>query len=323
MIESMLEVKDLKVQFFTERGVVKAVDGISFSVGEKETFGLVGESGCGKTITSLAIMKRIPYPGKITAGQILFMGENLLEKTEEEMTKIRGRDIAYIMQDPLTALDPVFRVGMQVDETIATHFDFDLKKARERTINILKRVGIPSAKERAQDYQHQFSGGMRQRIVIAISVSCNPKLLIADEPTTNLDATIQAQIIELIKQMNREFGTALILITHHLGLVAETVDRVGVMYAGDLVELADTRSIFYNMRHPYTFGLLKCIPRKQYRGTKLPTIAGTLPDPINPPKGCKFYPRCPFAMNKCIHKKPRLEKVGAGHQVACHLYFTD
>jgi len=323
MVEALLEVKDLKTHFFMERGVLKAVDGVSFSVGEKETFGLVGESGCGKTVTSLSIMRRVPYPGKITGGEIRFMGENLLEKTDLEMRRIRGKEIAYIMQDPLTALDPVFRVGLQLDETVTAHLGLGSGEARERTLSLLDKVGIPSAKERAKDYQHQFSGGMRQRIVISIALSCNPKLLIADEPTTNLDVTIQAQILGLIKQMNTEFGTSMILITHHLGLVAETVDRVGVMYAGDLVELADTKSLFHDTKHPYTLGLLKCIPRKEYRGVRLPTIGGTLPNPVDPPMGCKFHPRCPFATDECLREKPRLEKVGREHEVACHHHFTD
>jgi len=318
MVQALLEVKDLRTHFFTERGVLKAVDGVSFSVGEKETFGLVGESGCGKTVTSLSIMRRVPYPGKITGGEIRFMGENLLEKTDLEMRRIRGKEIAYIMQDPLTALDPVFRIGMQLDETVAAHLGLGSGEARERTLSLLDKVGIPSAKERVKDYQHQFSGGMRQRIVISIALSCNPKLLIADEPTTNLDVTIQAQILGLIKQMNTEFGTSMILITHHLGLVAETVDRVGVMYAGDLVELADTKSLFNDTKHPYTLGLLKCIPRKEYRGVRLPTIGGTLPNLVDPPMGCKFHSRCPFVTDECLREKPRLEKVGREHEVACH-----
>jgi len=316
----VLEVEDLRTHFFTEGGVVNAVEGVSFFVREKEKFGLVGESGCGKTVTALSIMRAIRHPGRIVNGKIMFRGENLLEKSDKEMRDIRGREIAYITQDPLTSLDPVLTIATQLDETQITHLGLSSVEARERSVQFLEKVGISMPAKRINSYQHQFSGGMRQRIVISIAISCNPKLLIADEPTTNLDVTIQAQILELIREMNVRMNTSLILITHHLGLIAEMTDRVAVMYAGEIVELADTRSIFYDMRHPYTIGLLKCLPRAKFRGTRLSTIEGTLPDPKNLPIGCKFHPRCGMALEKCARQRPTMTSVEKGHYVACHLF---
>jgi oligopeptide/dipeptide ABC transporter ATP-binding protein len=316
--ELLLEVDDLRTYFSTRTGVVKAVDGVSFGIRPKETLGLVGESGCGKSTVALSIMRLVDYPGRIVKGKIFLKGENLLEKTEEEMTKIRGKEIAMIMQDPMTALDPVFTVGDQTTEALTWHKKLARVEARQTALQLFAEVGIPSPGDRVNDYPHHFSGGMRQRVVIAIALSCAPCLLIADEPTTNLDVTIQAQILEYMKTLRMKFDTSILLVTHHLGIVAEMCDRVAVMYCGDLVECSDTSSLFRETRHPYTHGLLRCLPRREHK--RLPTIEGSVPDLISPPRGCKFHPRCPKAVPRCREEKPPLMETEPGVFLACHLY---
>jgi oligopeptide/dipeptide ABC transporter ATP-binding protein len=314
---NILEIHGLKTYFFTHRGVVMAVDDINLEVKPGENFGLVGESGCGKSVTGLSILRMIDPPGRIMGGEILFEGENLLEKSESEMESIRGRRISMILQDPLTALNPMFTIGYQIAETLIQHFGLEAKAARDRAIDIMTRVGIPSAEERFSDYPHHFSGGMRQRIVIAAAIACSPSLLIADEPTTNLDVTIQAQILELLKEL-RTLGMSTILIAHHLGLVREMCDRIAVMYAGQIVEIADISRLRGHMRHPYTIGLLKCIPQRGHMSSRLPTISGTVPDLIDIAEGCRFSNRCPQALRECAHNKPGLLEIEPGHFVACH-----
>lgn len=316
--EMLLQVDDLKTYFFTRRGVLKAVDGVSFGIRRKETLGLVGESGCGKSTVALSIMRLLDPPGRIVGGKVCLRGENLLDKTEDEMTHIRGKEIAMIMQDPMTALDPVFAIGDQATESLISHGKLAKNETTPRAVELLEEVGIPSPADRVRDYPHHLSGGMRQRIVIAVALSCGPSLLIADEPTTNLDVTIQAQILEYMKSLKAKFETSILLVTHHLGIIAETCDRVAVMYCGDLVECSDTLSLFRDTRHPYTQGLLRCLPRREYR--KLPTIEGSIPDLINPPGGCKFHPRCPKGMTRCAREKPSLTEIEPNIFVSCHLY---
>src|SRR6476469_9122301 len=292
----LLEVKNLKTQFFTQDGVVKAVDDVSFYLDEEETLGIVGESGSGKSVTALSLMGLIPQPpGKISAGEVNFRGQNLLDLDEEEMRHIRGKEIAMIFQDPMTSLNPVLTINRQIGEALQLHLKMNKDQARKRTIELLKLVGIPSAATRLDDYPHQFSGGMRQRVMIAMALSCNPKLLIADEPTTALDVTIQAQILDLIKRLKSEFNTAVIFITHDLGVVAGLCDRVIVMYAGRIAEHAPTMQLYKDPRHPYTLGLLKSVPRlDEVRKERLEPIPGMPPDMVNPIPGCPFYPRCTF-----------------------------
>ena len=315
----LLEVKGLKTQFFTQDGVVKAVNGISFHVEEGEALGIVGESGSGKSVTALSIMRLIPYPpGKIVQGEIYFRGDNILDYDPGEMTHIRGKEIAMIFQDPMTSLNPVLPVSRQIGETLQTHMGMNRSAARKRTIELLKLVGIPSAEQRVDHYPHQFSGGMRQRVMIAMSLSCNPKLLIADEPTTALDVTIQAQILDLIKRLKSEFNTAVIFITHDLGVVAGICDRVQVMYAGKIVESASTMQLYTDPRHPYTLGLLKSVPRlDEVHKERLDPIPGMPPDVVNYPPGCPFYPRCTFRQPRNKEEMPPLVVVEPGHEVAC------
>src|SRR5438552_3399562 len=315
----LLQVKGLKTQFFTPDGVVKAVDGVSFKLDEGETLGIVGESGSGKSVTALSIMRLIPWPpGKITEGQIIYRGDNLLEYSTDEMTSIRGKEIAMIFQDPMTSLNPVLTVSRQIGEALQLHMSMTGRQARARTIELLKLVGIPSAEQRVDHYPHQFSGGMRQRVMIAMSLSCNPKLLIADEPTTALDVTIQAQILDLIKRLKAEFNTAVIFITHDLGVVAGICDRVQVMYAGKIVESASTMQLYTDPRHPYTLGLLKSVPRlDEVRKERLEPIPGMPPDLMSNIQGCPFYPRCTFREPRNKEEMPPLKSVEAGHEVAC------
>jgi len=316
-----LEVQNLRTYFFTEEGVVRAVDGVSLDLRRGETLGLVGESGCGKSVTSLSIMRLIPDPpGKIVGGKIIYKGENLLEKDEEYMRHIRGNEIAMIFQDPMTSLNPVFRVGDQIAEAIQLHQGVGRKEALRRAVEMMKLVRIPLAEQRAREYPHQFSGGMRQRIMIAMALSCNPEILIADEPSTALDVTIQAQILEIMKTLQRERGMSILLITHDLGVIAEMSDRVAVMYAGVIVEYADVKSLFKQPLHPYTRGLLTSIPSLATRSKRLNVIEGTVPSLIDPPPGCRFHPRCPRAMPICSREKPELKEVGENHSVACFLY---
>jgi oligopeptide transport system ATP-binding protein len=315
----LLQVKSLKTQFFTPDGVVKAVDGVSFDLDEGETLGIVGESGSGKSVTALSIMRLIPWPpGKIVNGEILYRGDNLLNYSNDEMSAIRGKEIAMIFQDPMTSLNPVLTISRQIGEALQIHMGMTGKQARTRTVELLKLVGIPSAEQRLDHYPHQFSGGMRQRVMIAMSLSCNPKLLIADEPTTALDVTIQAQILDLIKRLKSEFNTAIIFITHDLGVVAGLCDRVIVLYAGKVVEHAPTLQLYTDPRHPYTIGLLKSVPRlDEVRKERLDPIPGMPPDLMSNIPGCPFYPRCTFREPRNKEEMPPLKMVEAGHEVAC------
>src|SRR5256885_1000716 len=323
MTANLLEVDNLKTYFYTRSGVVKAVNDVSFTIKPGETLGVVGESGCGKSVTALSVMRLIANPpGKIVDGHVNFNGEDLLGKSTEELSNIRGSKISMIFQDPMTSLNPVFTVGYQIAETVKRHRkDVTNDQAWKRALEMLDLVHIPDAKRRAKNYPHEFSGGMRQRVMIAIALSCNPQLLIADEPTTALDVTIQAQVLELIGGLSKEFGTAVMLITHDLGVVAATCQFVNVMYAGHVVESAPVKQIFQTPAHPYTVGLLQSIPRlDDQRGVKLSPIAGQPPDLLNPPAGCPYAPRCPKVQSKCRQERPELMPVGRGEQVAAWFY---
>ena len=326
MGENLLEVQDLKLYFKVKAGKVRAVDGVSFGVKHGEKVGVVGESGCGKSVTALSIMRLIPQPpGEFAGGGVLFDGNDLLELPESAMRKIRGGQIGMIFQDPMTCLNPTMTVGKQIAEGLRIHLKLSDDQARKRAVALLEQVGIPAAAERVNSYPHQFSGGMRQRVMIAMALACNPKLLIADEPTTALDVTVQAQILELISGVCNEFGTAVIIITHDLGVVAGMTDRVVVMYAGKVVETAPTDELFANPRHPYTLGLLASVPRLDERRTsELRTIEGAPPDLLRPPPGCPFMPRCAFARAICRTMPPLDPIVGnAAHRKACWVDVTD
>jgi oligopeptide/dipeptide ABC transporter ATP-binding protein len=359
MPELLLEIRDLRTHFYTEDGVVKAINGVNLEIARGETLGLVGESGSGKSVTALSILRLIQDPpGKIVAGQVLFKGEDLLSYPVARLRgEIRGREIAMIFQDPMLSLNPVFTVGNQLAEAVYLHQFKGQRAALRKGVQVLRAagapgldgvteagaapyarglwrravqqgvrmmeaVGIPSAKDRVLDYPHQFSGGMRQRIMIAMAISCNPSLLIADEPTTALDVTIQAQILEIMKVIKRQLGTSILLITHNLGVIAEMADRVAVMYAGNVVEYADAHTLFSQPKHPYAVGLLNCYPDVDGPRKKLESIEGVVPDLINPPSGCRFHPRCKHAMPVCREREPELKPVGDGHLVSCHLYGT-
>jgi peptide/nickel transport system ATP-binding protein len=315
----LLEVEDLHVHFVTTRGVVRAVEGLSYKVRAGEVVALVGESGCGKSVSSLAIMRLLAQPaGRIVAGRILFQGNNLLELSEDGMREIRGRDIAMIFQEPMTSLNPVLTIGFQIMEPLLIHLGMSMEAARARAVELLKMVGIPDPERRLDQYPHQFSGGMRQRVMIAIGLACNPKLIIADEPTTALDVTIQAQILKLMKDLSRDLGIALVVITHNLGVVARYADRVNVMYSARIAEQGTAREIFSRPLHPYTAGLLRSVPRlDQPRGRKLETIEGMPPNLLDPPLGCRFAPRCPARLDACVAAPPPLDEVEAGHWSAC------
>ncbi|MFQ6124644.1 MAG: ABC transporter ATP-binding protein [Candidatus Heimdallarchaeota archaeon] len=315
----ILQVQNLKTYFYTYRGIVRALEGVNFNIEREETMGLVGETGCGKSVTSLSILRLIQYPGKILDGKIIFEGRDLLQISEEEMRTIRGDQISMIFQEPGVALNPCLRIGFQIAETISIHQDIPLKEAEDPAIEMLRVVGIPEPQKIAKAYPHELSGGMAQRAMIAMMLSTQPKLLIADEPTSSLDVTIQAQILRLLKDLIRDVQASVLLITHDLGIVAETCDRVTVMYAGLVVESSDVRSVLKNPQHPYTQGLLKAIPRPGERG-ELHTIPGLVPDLVNPPSGCRFHPRCPHAMKKCSEEQPPMFKTKAGHYVACFLF---
>jgi len=318
MAERLVDVRNLKTVFHTEDGVVPAVDGVSLHINRGETLGVVGESGCGKSVTALSIMRLIATPpGRIASGEIIFNGEDLLKKSEAEMRKIRGNDISMIFQEPMTSLNPVFTVGDQIAEAITLHQGLSKKAALEKTVEMLRLVGIPLPEKRVREYPHQMSGGMRQRVMIAMALSCNPQLLIADEPTTALDVTIQAQILELMKKLKDELGMAIMLITHDLGVIAEMAERVVVMYAGKVVEEGDVHSLFRNPLHPYTEGLLRSIPRIDTPQTRLHVIEGVVPSPLHFPKGCRFHPRCPYATDLCREKEPELTVAGEGRLVSC------
>ncbi len=319
----LLTIRNLHTYFFTDEGVAKAVDGVDLELKEGGTLGVVGESGCGKSVTALSVMRLIPDPpGKITQGQILFAGTNLLDLSEAEMRKIRGRSISMIFQEPMTSLNPVFQIGDQVSEVLRLHEGLSRRDAWDRSIEMLKMVGIPSPERRVQEYPHQLSGGMRQRAMIAMALACSPKLMIADEPTTALDVTIQAQILELINRLQRDKGMSVILITHNLGVIAETAQKVAVMYAGRIVEYAEVKPIFGNPMHPYTQGLLKSIPRldeDHARKARLEAIPGLVPSLLELPQGCKFSNRCKYVFEKC-GEEPQLIEAEPGHLVRCWLH---
>ncbi len=316
----LLEIKNLKTRFYTQDGVVKAVNDVSYTMNSGEILGVVGESGCGKSVHALSIMQLIPDPpGKITNGEIWFDGRDLLTINEDQMQKVRGRDIAMIFQDPMTSLNPVFTVGFQIVEALLLHNDMTKGEAKDRAGELLDLVGIPGAKQRLNDYPHQFSGGMRQRAMIAMALSCEPKLLIADEPTTALDVTIQAQIIDLVKKLQDELGMAIMWITHDLGVVAELAHTINVMYAGSIIETGKIRNIYKQTRHPYTIGLLGSLPRlDDSPGTELVSIPGLPPDLVSLPGGCPFAARCGYRIEQCVNENPPLIKIdGQDHSVSC------
>lgn len=318
-MDKILDVKDLHVTFTTYGGTVQAVRGVDFHLNKGETLAIVGESGCGKSVTSNAVMKLIPSPpGKITSGRILFKGQDITKLHEKKMRSIRGVNISMIFQDPMTALNPTLTIGTQLMEGVKQHLRISDKEARERALEMMHLVGIPNPEERLKQYPHQFSGGMRQRIVIAIALICEPELLIADEPTTALDVTIQAQILDLFEKIQEVTGVSIILITHDLGVVAKIADRIGVMYAGKIIETGTKREIFYNPQHPYTKGLLHSVPRLDTKG-KLKPIEGTPPDLFSPPKGCPFTARCPMAMEVCNKVYPGSTTLSDSHSVDCWL----
>lgn len=320
-----LEVKDLKTYFYTDSGVVKAANGVFYSVEEGETIGLVGESGCGKSVSALSIMRLIQQPpGKIVGGEVSFEGRNLVEESEEGMHHVRGRKIAMIFQEPMTSLNPVLTIGRQLSETLEFHLRMEKAEAWERSVELLRLVSIPDPERRLGEYPHQLSGGMRQRVMIAMALSCDPKLLIADEPTTAVDVTIQAQLLELMKEMTGRLGTSVILITHNLGIIARYAQRVYIMYAGKIVESGMARDIFKNPVHPYTEGLLASVPRlDETDGAKLSAIEGEPPDMAQLPSGCSFRPRCMYAVDRCSREFPPLESVADGHHAACWVRMRD
>ncbi len=316
--DPVLEVRDLRTYFHTEEGVARAVDGVSFAVGRGQTLGLVGESGCGKSVSAFSIMRLVPDPpGRIEDGQILLRGRDLLALDEEEMRRVRGDDIAMIFQEPMTSLNPVLTCGFQIAEAVVLHQQVPMQEARTRAIEMLQLVGIPAPEQRIDEYPHQLSGGMRQRVMIAMALSCNPDVLIADEPTTALDVTIQAQILALLESLQESLQMAIVMITHDLGVIAETADQVAVMYAGQIVEYAETQALFTHPRHPYTRGLLRSIPRLDAEQERLDIIPGVVPDARVFPQGCRFAPRCPLADAHCRAEAPPLEEIEAGHWASC------
>jgi oligopeptide/dipeptide ABC transporter ATP-binding protein len=312
-------VRDLHTVFHTDDGTVQAVNGVSFHVDAGETLGIVGESGCGKSVTAFSIMRLIPSPpGRIAQGAVLLRGRDLLTIDAEAMRRLRGNELSMIFQEPMTALNPVYTVGNQIMEAIRLHQGVGRKEARARAVQMLEKVGIPSPEQRVGEYPHQLSGGMRQRVMIAMALACNPAVLIADEPTTALDVTIQAQILDLLRGLQKEMGMAILLITHDLGVVAEMANRVAVMYAGKVVEYASARDLFRDPRHPYTIGLLESIPRMSRSAERLSVIPGTVPPPTAFPPGCAFHPRCPFIADRCRTEVPELEASGEARRVRCH-----
>jgi oligopeptide/dipeptide ABC transporter ATP-binding protein len=320
MSEPVLSVQDLLVRFHLKRGTLTAVDGISFNVQKGETFGLVGESGSGKSVTARAIMRLLPSPpAEVSATEVRVDGQNIYELDDEEIRSIRGRKIAMVFQEPMSALNPVYTVGAQIGDVLRTNLGLNKQEARERTIELLDLVGIPSAAGRVDNYVHEFSGGMRQRVMLAMALSCDPTFLIADEPTTALDVTIQATILELISSMIDRFDMSLLFITHNLGVVAHACDRMGVMYASHMVEMGDMREIFKNPMHPYTVGLMNSIPRMDQQTKYLTPITGSVCNMMDPPQGCKFHPRCAHAMDICRQEIPKFREVAPGRHAACHL----
>ncbi|WP_425539904.1 ABC transporter ATP-binding protein [Microaceticoccus formicicus] len=319
MGERILEIKDLVVHYITEEGTVEAVNGLNFGIDYGETMGLVGETGAGKTTTALSMLRLVPDPpGKIISGEILFEGENILTKTEEEVRQIRGNKISMIFQDPMTSLNPVMSVGDQIAEGVQIHQKLNEKESKERALKMLEMVGIPG--ERYHEFPHQFSGGMKQRVIIAIALACNPTLLIADEPTTALDVTIQAQVLELMRNLKEEFNTAMLMITHDLGVVADSCDKVAVMYAGEIIEYAVIEKLFENPSHPYTKGLFGSIPSLDTDVDRLEPIKGLMPDPTVLPSGCRFHPRCPHAKEFCSVENPMYTEIEDEHIVKCHMF---
>ena len=317
MNEPILEVNDLVTRFYTEAGTVKAVDGSSFEIHEGDTLGVVGESGSGKSVTALSVMQLIESPGRVEGGEILYKGENLREKSEAEMRNIRGNEIAMMFQDPMSSLNPVYTVGQQIRRVIRTHQDISKEAVRSRAIELMSDVGIPEPEARIDDYPHQFSGGMRQRALLAMAISCDPDLLIADEPTTALDVTIEAQIFNLLDDLQEKYGTSIMLITHDLGVVAGTCDVVAVAYAGRIVERGDVDELFENPRHPYTRGLMRSIPRLRADTDRLTPIEGDVPNLTQLPSGCSFHPRCPHATEECVEYNPEIREVEPGREAAC------
>jgi len=320
MAETLLEIRDLKTYFDMEEGVVKAVDGVSYTIGTGETLGVVGESGCGKSVTAMSILQLNPVPpARYAGGEILFRGRDLLKVGHEELRKVRGNDIAMIFQEPMTSLNPVYTVGRQIGEVLELHRKMSRREAHDYAIGMLQKVGIPSAETRIDEYPHQMSGGMKQRVMIAMALACDPALLIADEPTTALDVTIQAQILELLKSMQAEFGMSILLITHDLGVVAETSNHVAVMYAGRIVEYAPTDELFARPQHPYTWGLFQSLPEMHTSSDeRLREIEGTVPNPLDLPSGCPFRTRCMNVQSRCAEEEPHLATSGADHLLACH-----
>jgi len=321
---SLLSIEDLHVRFKTYSGTVHAVNGMTFDVREGEIFGLVGESGCGKSVTGFAVLRMVPHPGEITQGRIRFQGKDLMQKSETEMQRMRGGHISMIFQDPSASLNPVFSIGNQATRIIRQHESTSRNEARKLVLEIFNSVGLPDPARVYKSYPHELSGGMKQRVMIAMALSCGADLLLADEPTTALDVTIQAQILALLNQLRATQGVSILLITHDLGVVAETCDRVGVAYAGCIVEMGQAEDVLFRMKHPYTQGLLKALPLPSHRGKELQSIEGNVPDGLQLPSGCTFHPRCPQAMQICLVEKPPLFPVGKrGHMAACYLYKED
>lgn len=316
-MSAILEVKNLKTHFFTDKGVVKAVDGVSFEVKESKTLGIVGESGCGKSITAMSLMRLLSKPGRIVDGQILYKGDDLVNFEEEAMRMIRGNEISIIFQEPMTSLNPVFTIGYQIMEVVILHQKISNEEARAKAIEMLKIVGIPRAEKIVDEYPHQLSGGMRQRVMIAMALACQPRILIADEPTTALDVTIQAQILELMNDLKNKLNTAIIIITHDLGVIAEMADDVIVMYSGKIVEKTSVNRIFAEPTHPYTLGLLASVPKINVDAEFLDSIEGSVPNPLKLPEGCHFNPRCKFATEQCRREEPVLKELSPGHYVSC------
>jgi peptide/nickel transport system ATP-binding protein len=316
-MESLLQIKDLRTYFFTSRGKVRAVDGVDLSLYEREVLAVVGETGCGKSTLGLSIMRLVPHPGRIVGGEIIFKGRDLLKIHESELRKIRGREIAMIFQNPSKALNPVYKVGYQIAEMPRYHLGVPMKKAWELAVDLLRKVRMPDPEVKASSYPHSLSGGMKQRSLIAMMIFLKPNLLIADEPTTALDVTVQAQIMDLLREIRKEVGMAVMLITHNIGLVAEESDKIAVMYAGKIVEVGATSDVLGDPLHPYTKGLLSSLPSRRGRKERVPSIPGNVPDLINPPNGCRFHPRCPYKLDLCDKEEPKLSEVKKGHLVAC------
>lgn len=320
----ILEVNGLRTSFFTDDGEIPAVDDVNFHINEGEIVGVVGESGCGKSVTSLSIMGLVPSPpGKIVGGEILFKGEDLTKASEKRMRQLRGNDVAMIFQEPMTSLNPLFTIGEQLIEAIRLHNKWNKKQAKDRAVEMLNLVGLPRAEKLIDDYPHQLSGGMRQRVMIAMAMVCNPKLLIADEPTTALDVTIQAQILKLMRRLNKEFGTAIMLITHDLGVVAEVCERIVVMYSGKVVEQGSVDEIFNHPKHPYTIGLIKSVPDMRKKVKRLYSIPGNVPKPGSIKQGCRFAARCEHALKRCFNETPSLYETNQGHYARCFLHETE